>query len=1236
MHLKLDSGGSIDDGDVARDLGQETADIVILSAADSDLAAFGTAHAALPPDFPTVRLTNLLALGHPASVDLYVERTLRDAKIVVLRMLGGESYWPHGVESLRRDAIQRGTLFACLPGETDWNATLAARGTLGADETYELWRYCTEGGVDNAQLALRFAAYLIGYSHRPPLARPMPAAGFWNGEPATDERPNAVVIFYRALVAGGDTAAIDALCSALRVRALNTIGLYVTSLKDERSIAFLRTALAAHSPDIIVNATAFATATARDNAGILSETDCPVLQVAQAGISRKSWESSTRGLNPRDLAMHVVLPEVDGRIFANAIAFKEAGPSLGSFTPTAFRPVEDRVKATVDLAAAWVRLRRTPVRQRRVAIVLANYPNRDGRLANGVGLDTPQSLIEILAAMANEGYAISGAPDDAADMMRLLQEGPTNALGDRALRRGGASWPLAEYEAEVGTLPCSIQGTVIERWGGPANDPHVVDGVFRLGLHRFGNVVVGVQPARGYNIDPKSSYHDPDLVPPHHYLAFYLWLRRVFDAHAIVHLGKHGNLEWLPGKSTGLSADCLPDAMLGPLPHLYPFIVNDPGEGIQAKRRTSAVIVDHLTPPVTRAGLHDDLARLESMVDEYSVATDLDPKRAAVIAEDILSMARAQRLDADVNLTRDMPVGEALRALDAHLCDIKEMQIRDGLHIFGHAPDPRQCADLLVSIARVPRSDRRPEDASLHRSLALDLGLADFDPLTRDLAATFKGPRPAVLAGFGSNPWRTTGDTVERIEELALRLVLGEMKPDPSWVRTAAVLHWIETRLRPAIDASPPQEMKALLRGLDGRFVPPGPSGAPTRGRPDVLPTGRNFFAVDVRAVPTPSAWRIGQLAAERLVESFWQETGEWPRTIALSAWGTANMRTGGDDVAQALALIGVRPVWEENSGRVTGFAITSLSELKRPRIDVTFRVSGLFRDAFPTQMDIIASAVAAVAALDEPDDANPIAANVRRRQQALEASGISREVAERRASNRVFGSKPGAYGAGLQALIDEGGWDDRADLANVYLDWGGYSYGAGAEGSAARDDLVARLADVDLIAQAQDNREHDILDSDDYYQFIGGLAATVSTLRGQAPRIAHIDTSRPEMPAVRPLAHEISRVVRGRAANPKWIAGVMRHGYKGAFEMAATVDYLFGFAASTDAVSNHHFDQLFSAYLEDDRVRGFMEHSNPAALREMAARFAEAIRRGLWIPRSNRAADLIAESLHEAKRESA
>jgi cobaltochelatase CobN len=1239
MHLKLDTSVSIDDGDVARDLGQATADIVVLSAADSDLAAFGAARAGMPDDYPTLQLTNFLALGHPASVDLYVERTLAKAKLVILRMLGGEAYWPHGVDSLRRDALARGAQFVCIPGEMEWNAELAARSTADLDDAHALWRYCSEGGAENVRLALRYAAWMILRDDCPPPPRPMPAAGFWPAEPPPSQRRRALVIFYRALAASGDTAAIAALRDALAARDFDPTCIFVTSLKDARSIAFLRSVLAATPPDVIINATAFATATATDDSGVLASADCPILQVAQAGVTREHWEQSGRGLNPRDLAMHVVLPEVDGRVFAGAVAFKQRGGDA-EFAPTVYQPLQDRIDAVADLAQAWVRLRHQPRDQRRVAIVLANYPNRDGRLGNGVGLDTPQSLHDLLFTLRTEGYLTRELPADTVALMERLQRGPTNELKGRADRDGGVSWPVADYAAAFAELPRAVRDAVTERWGAPEHDPHVANGAFRLGLHRFGNILVGVQPARGYAIDPKSSFHDPELPPPHHYVAFYLWLRQVFGAEAVIHLGKHGNLEWLPGKSAGLSRDCFPTALLGPLPHLYPFIVNDPGEGIQAKRRSAAVIVDHLTPPMTRAELHDEMARLEALVDEYAMAADLDPTRADAIAEDIISLARATRLDEDVAIDRDTATLDALRAIDAHLCDLKEMQIRDGLHVFGRTPLAAQRDELLVSIARLPRSELKPQDASLHRALARDLGLTnpdgtEFDPLTRDLAVPYAGPRPTVLAELSDRPWRTHGDTVERVEALALRLVsaLHQASPSPAGdeerlPHAQPVLDWIATSLRPAIEASGDAERDALLRGLDGRFIRPGPSGAPTRGRPDVLPTGRNFFAVDVRAVPTPSAWRIGQLAAERLIESYWQEAGEWPRSIALSAWGTANMRTGGDDVAQALALIGARPTWEDATGRVTGFAIVPLSELRRPRVDVTFRVSGLFRDAFPVQMDLIASAIAAVAALDEPDDANPIAAQVRVRSEQLVRTGVDPELAKKQAGARVFGARPGTYGAGLQAMIDDGGWTSRDDLAGAYLAWGGYAYGAGHDGAEAADAFAARLKAVDLVAQAQDNREHDILDSDDYCQFIGGLAATVESLRGQAPRIAHVDTSRPEAPLPRTLAHEISRVVRGRAANPKWIQGVMRHGYKGASEIAATVDYLFGFAASTDAVGNRHFDLLFAAYLEDDAVREFLRDANPAALGDIVARFDEAIRRGLWTPRSNRAADLLAEIL--------
>ncbi|MYZ50162.1 cobaltochelatase subunit CobN, partial [Propylenella binzhouense] len=422
----------------------------------------------------------------------------------------------------------------------------------------------------------------------------------------------------------------------------------------------------------------------------------------------------------------------------------------------------------------------------------------------------------------------------------------------------------------------------------------------------------------------------------------------------------------------------------------------------------------------------------------------------------------------------------------------------------------------------------------------------------------------------------------------------------------------------PALDGSGRRESGAVLDALCGRFVPPGPSGAPSRGRADCLPTGRNFYSVDVRAVPTKAAWEIGRRSAELLAGRYFQDEGEWPKAIALTVWGTANMRTGGDDIAQALALLGVRPVWEAASGRVTGIEIVPLSELGRPRIDVTLRISGFFRDAFPAQIALFHEAVEAVAERGEPAEANPVAARIAADAERLAAAGLPREEARRTASYRVFGSKPGAYGAGLQALIDEGIWSGRNDLAAAFLEWSAYAYGGGAEGRGARDMLEARLAAVDAIVQNQDNREHDLLDSDDYYQFEGGLAASVETLRGAAPRIFHNDHSRPERPLVRALEEEIARVVRGRAANPKWIAGVMRHGYKGAFEIAATVDYLFAFAATTDAVGHHHFDQLYDAYIEDEAVRGFISQNNPPALREIAARFREAIDRGLWAPRRN------------------
>ena len=1240
MHLLATEPGEISDGTPARDLGQTPGDIVFLSAADTEIALISSARAALGADFPSVRAASLLALAHNLSVDLYADSVLARAKLIVVRLLGGRSYWPYGVERALEAARAGGGRIAFLPGGDEPDPELARLSTVSREDQHRLWQYLVQGGGANAREFLRFAARLAGraceFLEPRPLARAgvyVPGAGACDLAAAVARfkpgRPLAAVIVYRALVQAGDTAPIDALGVALEGENLNVLPLYAASLRDPLGLATVEEILKRHPPDVILAATSFSAAQP-DGAPPFASFDCPVLQIVFATETRAAWAGATRGLHPRDLAMSVALPEVDGRVFSRAVAFK-AEPERDPLTEAEVRrlvPDPNRCAFVAAQGAALARLRRTPPNERRIALVLANYPNRDGRVANGVGLDTPASAIGILRALKESGHAIEGIPPDGDALIRALLEGPTNRDPNRPETE---SLSLADYQSFLSCLAPDFRQAIVARWGAPESDPFFRPGAtdcgkFAIPALRFGSVAVAIQPARGYNIDPVQSYHDPALPPPHDYLAFYAWLRESFAAHAVAHVGKHGNLEWLPGKALALSDGCAPEAALGPLPNVYPFIVNDPGEGTQAKRRSSAVIVDHLTPPLARAEAYGPQRALESLIDEYYEAARLDPRRLEPIAEEILSICRASGLDLDLGIARNTDTRAALVLLDRHLCELKEMQIRDGLHVFGESPKGGLLDALLVALARLPRAKGEGADASLLRALALDLDLK-FDPLDCDMAEPWTGAAPRALLDTALNvpgPLRTRGDAVERLEALSLALVSGASVPHASWTGTLAVLGEIEKNFRPKVAESGALELAGLSAALSGRFVAPGPSGAPSRGRPEVLPTGRNFYSVDVRAVPTAAAWTLGWKSASLLIARHVQETGAWPRALALTAWGTANMRTGGDDIAQALALIGAKPAWDTATGRVTGFEIMPLSVLDRPRVDVTLRISGFFRDAFPGLVALFDSASRAVARLDEPLDRNPLAARLRTLRDNLRAEGANARDAEEIAGTCVFGSKPGAYGAGLQALIDEKGWETEADLARAYIAWGGYAYGAGADGAARHGLFARRLADVEAVVQNQDNREHDLLDSDDYYQFEGGLAAAVKMSSGKSPAVYHADHSRPERPAIRTLEEEIARVVRARAANPKWIAGVMRHGYKGGFELAATVDYLFAFAATTAAVKDHHFDQLFAAYLMDAKVRDFLHAHNPAALREMAERFQEALTRGLWTPRLNSVAEAI------------
>ncbi len=1176
---------------------QTPAPIIFLTAADTDLQTLAAALESLPAEFPAVRGTNLLQLQQELSVDLYAESVLARAKIIVLRLLGGRAYWPYGLEVCLETVAQTGAQLVVLPGDDRPDPGLMGLSTLSLAAVERTRQYCTEGGAENLAHGLLFlAATCLESPYQPPPPRPVPRVGACASK-ADEGSPKVGILFYRAHYLAGNTAAIDALRAALVARGLSVVAVYVLSLRDAEARAEALALL--QGVRAVINTTGFSLAKldgASPDVSFWETLGVPVLQAIPSGGTREQWLAGWRGLSPRDTAMNVALPEVDGRIIARAISFKATcrrHPQLETDL-VSYVPEPDRVEFVADLAANWLRLQQTPPPQRKIAVILANYPTRDGRLANGVGLDVPASCVAVLRALQTAGYHCDRLPSDGEELIAWLTASRTNDPEGAQLRPVRQALAGQAYWQYWQALQKDVRDALRARWGEP--DPARDWPVAGIAL---GNIFVGIQPARGYDIDPTLNYHAPDLEPTHDYLAFYQWLRVAFGARAIVHLGKHGNLEWLPGKSVALSSSCFPEVALGPLPHLYPFIVNDPGEGTQAKRRAQAVILDHLTPPLTRAELYGPLLQLEGLIDEYYEADSLDPTRLPVIRNRIAALVRAERLSADFGRP-EAEFSQFLTRADGYLCDLKEAQIRDGLHVLGHVPEGRLLRDLIVAIARHPDSER----LGLTRAIARDWGW-EFDPLTVEPAAPFPG----------EGDLRTCGQAIEVLEARAATLVESVLGSSPILEvgpATQTELDWIRECLLPNLQRTP-NELNHLLNGLNGEYVPSGPSGAPTRGRPDVLPTGRNFYAVDPRGLPTESAWDVGRKAAETAIEQYAQERGEYPQTLGLSVWGTSTMRTGGDDIAEALALMGVRPVWDGPSRRTIDFEILPASVLGRPRVDVTLRVSGFFRDAFPNLIDLFDTAARAVANLDEDPEINPLAANVRADAERWQANGIEARTARERASYRVFGSKPGAYGAGLQGIIEAQNWQDDGDLARAYLNWSGWAYGGKAGGTAATDAFERRLEQVQVVLHNQDNREHDLLDSDDYYQFQGGMAAAARNLQGKNPALYFGDNSRPERPRVRPLAAEIARVYRSRAINPKWIAGAMRHGYKGAFELAATVDYLFAYSATTHCVPDFMYDGIAEAYLGDRQVRDFVERHNPWALRDMAERLLEAAQRGLW-----------------------
>jgi cobaltochelatase CobN len=925
--------------------------------------------------------------------------------------------------------------------------------------------------------------------------------------------------------------------------------------------------------------------------------------------------------------MQVAIPEFDGRLISVPFSFKEEGP--GGVPVYVADP--ERADRVAGIAVRHARLRHRPNADKRVAVVLSSYPTKHARVGNAVGLDTPVSAVGLLREMAAAGYDLGGDdalwrdPDDGDPLIhRLIAAGGHDVewLTEEQLRQAPSRVRLEDYRAWFEALPEALREGVREHWGEPPGELYVDGEEIVLASLRFGNVILMIQPPRGFGENPVAIYHDPDLPPSHHYLAAYRWLDEEFGADAVVHLGKHGTLEWLPGKGLGLSDGCAPDAVLGDLPLVYPFIVNDPGEGTQAKRRGHATVVDHLVPPMARAESYGDLAKLEQLLDEYATVADLDPGKLPAVRAQIWTLVQAAQLHHDLHqdeMPDESEFDDFILHIDGYLCEIKDVQIRDGLHVLGRRPVDEARVNLVLAVLRAAQVWGGVAGATpgLRSVLAAEFGL-DEKALLADPGRRVEADLTALTA-LADGPARTGSDVIDLLERVARTLVEG--MEEAGWEVAGAktvcdgvfgreipevvrLLEFGAAEVVPRLDATS-EEIGAVLHALDGGYVPAGPSGSPTRGLVNVLPTGRNFYSVDPKAIPSRNSWEVGVALADSLIARHLEDTGEYPSSVGLTVWGTSAMRTQGDDIAEVLALIGCRPVWDDASRRVTGFEIVPAEELGRPRIDVTVRISGFFRDAFPHVIALIDDAITAVAELAEPPEANHLRRHA--------AEDHARHGDWRRATSRIFGSKPGAYGAGLLPLIDARNWRDDSDLAEVYAVWGGYAYGRGLDGREARADMESSFRRIAVAAKNQDTREHDIVDSDDYFQYHGGMVAMVRSLTGRSPAAYVGDSALPDQVRTRSLAEETHRVFRARVVNPRWIAAMRRHGYKGAFELAATVDYLFGYDATAGVVDDWMYQSLAEEYVFDDETREFMERSNPWALRGITERLLEAAERRLW-----------------------
>jgi cobaltochelatase CobN len=1115
--------------------------------------------------------------------------------------------------------------------------------TVEVEDYQKIFRYLNYGGKKNFEnlllyLANRFtgSAYEVSAPVQPhwegiyhPNFDYVPTLEEYLEKKVQPDRVTVGIWFHQSQWQGGNTSFIDNLVKEIELQGANALPVFFSGSKDaslgikglEWVIEHYFMKNGKSTVDVVINTLSFSLTTSLSGAEAqtaLKKLGVPIIKAITTCNTFEEWRDTQQGLSIVDVPANIAMPEFDGALIAVPIAamdFSQTNSSTGARI-VKFEPIPERITKIVRLSLNWGKLGRIPNGEKKVAIIFHNYPPRNDTIGHAFGLDSSASVMNILQDLKKQGYVLDYMPESSQKLMETIVNGLTNdrrwASSEELAERAIAKISSEQYAKWFKELPADVRGKMEKDWGKPPGKLFSHNGNLLVAGILNGNIFIGLQPPRGYLESPSSIYHSPDLSMPYHYHGYYRWIRDVFKANVIMHIGTHGSLEWLPGKSAGLSESCFPDIAISDLPNIYPYVITNPGEGTQAKRRSYCCIIEHLVPVMHNADTYEELAKLEVQLQEYYQAKTVDYGKLPVLQKLIWENVVQAKLDHDLEVTQESAFADFdgfLELLHAYINELSDAQIRDGLHILGEPPTGGRLEEFLVTLTRLSNGSV----PSLRQSIA-ELRGYDYDVL---LANRGK------LNGNG----KTNGDIIKELNNLSLEIikkfnaagfkeqsiddittdVLGESNP-----KVRRCMSYIGSFLAPALAATT-DELTNTLSASSGGYVSPGPSGSITRGMADILPTGRNFYSIDPRTVPTGASWQVGVALGDALVTRYLKEEGKYPESVGIIIWAIDTMKTKGDDIAEILYLMGVKPVWEESSGRVVGVEAIPLETLKRPRLDVTVRISGLFRDTFPNVVHLLDDAVALVAGLKEPREKNFIAKHVKDEVEERTIQGVDSEKALEEAHYRIFGDRPGAYGSGVSDAIDSKNWKEQKDLSDIYVTWGSYAYTRKTYGRQVPEQFKLRLSKINLTVKNQDSREFDILDGDDWYEAHGGMINAVKIIGGKAPRSYCGDSSDPDRVKVRSTKEETCHVFRSRLLNPKWVQSMKKHGYQGAADLARTLDTVFGWDATVEAVEDWMYEDLAKKYVLDAQMQQWLKEVNPYALQNMVERLLEAVERGMW-----------------------